>query len=254
MIIDKRQKDILDAVAEKNYCSVEELSQRIFASTATVRRDLISLSKAGLIKRVRGGASVISPTRGEISDVVRKQTNVTEKKRIAVACLPFVKEGESYFFDSSTTVSKLIPLLKGFSNITIVTNGFQNAYALSACASFPCYVAGGSIAPNVSSATGADTVRFISGFSCDAFFFSCRGLSLNGASEGTVEQQRVKAAMLLNSKKHILLVDKTKFGKDFTVKDASLDDIDVIVCDEEPSEEYRKAFEEKGIQLIIADK
>jgi DeoR family transcriptional regulator, carbon catabolite repression regulator len=254
MLIDERKRQILDITKEKTFVSVEDLSKSVYASPATIRRDLVSLAEAGLIKRVRGGASVISSSTGEVSVVVRKQTNVLEKRRMAIACLPFIQEGDSYFLDSSTTVNQLIPFLKKFTEITVITNGFENAFALSTFVNFPAYIAGGSISTNVASSTGADTIDYLRRFSCNTFIFSCRGFSLTGgATEGTIEQQRVKSVMLANSSFHILLCDHSKFDKTLLARDCPLSDIDVIITDALPSQVYIDACKTENVKLIVAN-
>lgn len=254
MLIDERKKEILDITKEKTYISVEELAKMVFASEATIRRDLADLASAGLIKRVRGGASALAPSTGEVSTLIRQQTNIVEKKRIAQAALSFLREGESYFIDSSTTVGHMIPFLKNFTDITVITNGFDNAASLSNCVSFSSYMAPGIIAGNVGSSIGPDTVDFVSRFNVDAFLFSCRGFSLEmGPSEGTIEQQRVKSAMAKRSRKRILLIDHTKFGKTLLASDCPLEDVDVIVTDRQPPADYLEAFARMNIKLVNAE-
>ncbi len=253
MLIDERKTEILEITKGKTYVSVDELAKMVFASPATIRRDLADLANAGLIKRVRGGASALPPTTGEVSSIIRRQSNIAEKKKMAQAALQFLHEGESYFFDSSTTVAQLIPLLKNFSDITIITNGFDNAAALSNCANFSSYMAPGIIAFNVGSSIGPDTVAFVSNFTVDTFIFSCRGFSLEtGPSEGTVEQQRVKSAMARRSKRLIAMIDHTKFDRGLLASDCRVSDLDVLVTDQEPSEDYKEAFRRHNVQLVIA--
>jgi DeoR/GlpR family transcriptional regulator of sugar metabolism len=253
MLIDERHSEILGIVKEKTYVRVDELAEKVFASPATIRRDLTDLEKAGLVQRVRGGASIIGNSTGEISSLVRKQTNITEKRRIASKAASFLKDGQSYFIDSSTSAGQIIPLLTKTNEITIITNGLENALLLSSLQNIHSYIAGGQVQPRASSSIGSDAITFISNFNCDAFFFSCHGFSLKtGASEGTIEQQRCKKAMLKNSTKHILLVDHTKFGNTYVASVCGLSEIDVIVTDVMPSQEYVDAFKANDITLIVA--
>ena len=76
MLIDERQNQILDIIKEKTFVRVDELAALVYASPATIRRDLALLDEAGLIQRLHGGASLIGATTGETSSIVRKQSNV----------------------------------------------------------------------------------------------------------------------------------------------------------------------------------
>ncbi len=131
MLIDERKNQILMLVKEKTYVSVNDLCELVYASSATIRRDLAFLSKAGLIQRVRGGASVLGNSTGETAAIVRAQANIFEKKRIANAAFRFLHNGQSYFFDGSTTVGELVPLLSKLQDTTVITNGCENAVRLA---------------------------------------------------------------------------------------------------------------------------
>lgn len=253
MLIDERQNEILDIIKERVFVRVDDLAKEVYASPATIRRDLTLLEQAGLIQRLHGGAGLIGASTGETSSLVRKQSNVLEKRRIALKALDFIENGGCYFLDSSTTTNKIIPFLSKKNDVTIITNGLENAVSLSSIPTCKGYVTGGEIQHRSASAISSDVISYINSFTCNAFFFSCKGLSLeNGPTEGTLEQQRCKAAMLKRSKKHILLVDHAKFGSTYLISDCSWKDIDVIITDEEPNDDFKKLFNEYHIQLIVA--
>lgn len=58
----ERQNEILNLLTGHNVVTIPELAQKLNISDITIRRDLASLAKAGLLKRVRGGAMSISST------------------------------------------------------------------------------------------------------------------------------------------------------------------------------------------------
>ncbi len=82
MIPDERRKEILELLDEKGYVSVKDLSQRLYVSLPTIRRDLTLLEREGYVLRTHGGASL------SISDsfvepfALRKKTNLEAKKYI----------------------------------------------------------------------------------------------------------------------------------------------------------------------------
>lgn len=253
MLIDERQNEILEIIKEKVFVRVDELAERVYASPATIRRDLALLDQAGLIQRLHGGASLVGASAGETSSLVRKQSNVAEKRRMANKALSYIDNGGCYFLDSSTTTEKIIPLLAKKNDITIITNGLEAGVQLASVPSVRAYIAGGEIQKKSASSISGDVLSFISAFTCDAFFFSCKGVSLeNGPTEGTLEQQRCKMGMLKKATKHILLADHTKFGKTYLVSDCSWEGIDVLITDEEPSPEFKKKIEDCHIELVIA--
>ena len=254
MLIDERQNQILEIIKEKTFVRVDELASQVYASPATIRRDLALLDQAGLIQRLHGGASLIGASAGETSSLVRKQTNVIEKRHIALKALDFIENGGCYFFDSSTTSAKIVPFLAKKNDVTIITNGLEAGVQLASISTCKGYIAGGEIQHKSASSVSGDVLTFVSSFTCGALFFSCKGASLqNGPTEGTLEQQRCKVAMLKRSTKHLLLVDHTKFGRTHLVSDCPWKDVDVVITDEQPPKEFIKMFEENGVKLVIAD-
>jgi len=50
----------------------------------------------------------------------------------------------------------------------------------------------------------------------------------------------------------IILADQSKFGKSMLYRVASLNKIDIIVTDQEPSEEMAKALRENEVEVMVA--
>ena len=57
MILDQRRDEILQAIEQQGFVSLQELVTRLGASESTVRRDLEYLDGIGQIRRTRGGAA-----------------------------------------------------------------------------------------------------------------------------------------------------------------------------------------------------
>ena len=83
MISYERQNEILELLKEHHTVTVEFLCRRLFASGATVRRDLAEMAQKGLLERVRGGATLISGTSQDAPLLVRTQKDREKKKAVA---------------------------------------------------------------------------------------------------------------------------------------------------------------------------
>ena len=255
MLITERHEEIVNLINKHGFISSKEIMKHICVSSATLRRDLTILEKKGLIQRIRGGAMKIESKFHELSVLVREQTLVNEKKRMAESCVSFIQEGMSIFFDSSTSVSFLMPLLTSYKNISVVTNGITNALLCSSLNSFHTHLACGLVSTKTNSTIGPNSVSYLNSFNSDLFIFSCTGFSLKGGvTEANFEQSSSKQQMLKNSKTHILLVNSTKFGKIYMTKMCDLADLDVVITDNTPPQEYIDAFKEHNIKLIVASK
>ena len=75
----ERQSEILEILSKVKSATVDELSQALFVSGATIRRDLKIMDGQGLIRRSHGGAMAISSKTDESATFIREQENINAK-------------------------------------------------------------------------------------------------------------------------------------------------------------------------------
>ena len=106
MYAEERQQAIASLVARSARLSVSDLAEKFGVTTETIRRDLSTLERSGLVRRVHGGvvaAQALSVMEVAVSD--RDRSSAAEKDRIAVAALDLVPENGSVVLDAGTTNS-----------------------------------------------------------------------------------------------------------------------------------------------------
>lgn len=253
MFLNDRQRKIFEILKKEKTITTRSLMDKLYVSESTLRRDLTFLAKQGIVYRTHGNAALIESSSVESSIHVRVQTQVKEKSAIALKCLEYINKDESYFIDSSSTVGYVLPFLDNYQNITVVTNGLNNSSILTRKTNVRVYLTGGIVYRNTNSILGIDTVNYIKRFNCNAFIFSCGGISIDsGITEANLEQALVKQAMLNHSKIHILLVDHKKFGATNLCKSCGFEDIDYVITDRMPPTEFIQIFKQHNVKLIIA--
>ena len=187
----ERQNKILEILGEKKSISVNELAELLFASGATIRRDLSKMEQKGLVIRTFGAVMLnTSPSNREISFELREKTNIIEKRMLCQKAVDFIKDNSTIFIDSSTTLLHIVPYLNNFLNLTIVTNGLFLANSLINNTKHNVIVLGGAIQPSTNSILGPMAIQSISRFHADTCLISCSGLDFDfGLSE---KNQKVK--------------------------------------------------------------
>ena len=60
MLMEKRFQEILRILEEQGTVSVQDLTESLDASEATIRRDLSQLAQMGKLKKIYGGAARLS--------------------------------------------------------------------------------------------------------------------------------------------------------------------------------------------------
>ena len=123
-----RQQEILKIVRSAERLSVNELVDRLDASPATVRRDLIRLEEAGKILRTHGGVIDRRSLTDEPSFSVKRQRIPEVKRRIGRAVAAQIDPGASVFVDAGTTCLEAGLALLARGGYTIYTNSLPLLY------------------------------------------------------------------------------------------------------------------------------
>lgn len=251
MFEEERHNKILNIINTKKSVKVHELSEALYVSNATVRRDLAKMEKAGVIKRSHGGAVLFDSSNAESAISVRELENIKEKKKIAELAISFISSNSVIFMDSSSTAGMVIPYLSQFKYLTVITNGLKNALLLSERTEAKIYMPGGVVSTRSNSLLGSDTLDYLSNLNAGLAIFSCSGLtSNNGITDASFEQSKLKRALIRNSKVRVLLCDSSKFGGIYMCRTCGFEELDYILTDKKPQAEFTEAAAKHGCEIL----
>ncbi|MDA9472516.1 DeoR/GlpR family DNA-binding transcription regulator [Enterococcus sp. 5H] len=236
MLENERQEEILAVIKQKKYIKPKELSQTLFVSLSTIRRDLIHLEKLGLIHKHHGQVSLFE--NNEPAHELRQKDHHEEKNYIAKIASNYLENGKTIFLDSSTTTNALCPYINEFSNLTIITNSLKNALDLSVNTSNHVIVTGGTLKPFSVSLLGEKASSFIQEFNADLAFFSCKSFDLTGVYEEDFQQGYLKNNMISQAKIAILLSDASKLYKKNFYTFSTYASIQTIILDQKPDNKF----------------
>lgn len=252
MFTEERHNQIFNILRIKKSISVNELSKTLFVSSTTIRRDLSEMEKTGLIKRSHGGAVLFESLNDESSSSVRELEHIKEKKQIAELALSFIKSNSIIFMDPSSSAGMIIPFLSQYKYLTVITNGLKNSLQLSEKTDAKVHLPGGVVSPRSNSVVGSDTIEYISRVNAEISIISCGGININnGVTDASFEQSSVKRAMIKNSKIRLLLCDSSKFNMTFMCRTCGFEDIDYILTDKMPSEEYIEKISSYNCEVLV---
>src|SRR5215210_6640921 len=119
-----REQVILSALRTAGRVAVSELTERFGVSSVTVRKDLDTLERRSLLRRVRGGAVSVGAS-DEGSFEARFTDSRDRKRAIAKAAAALVQDGDVLALDGSTTVYYLAQEILERRNLVVVTNGLR---------------------------------------------------------------------------------------------------------------------------------
>ncbi len=224
-----RENQYISLLAQKP-CSVKELSEKLFISEPTVRRDIILLKEKEILSCKRGIVTLKSKSPDQrIPLFIRHLEQNEEKQIIAKKAIQHIKDGYVIMLDASTTAFHILPHLTEFKNILIITNGAKTALeAISMGIKTIC--TGGEIMPESFCYVGPDAESILKKYNADIAFFSCRGLSEDGiATDNSILENSIRRIMIKNAKESYLLCDNTKFEKKYLNTLCNINEISGII-------------------------
>jgi len=229
----ERLKRILEFLNERNTMSVKMLAQKLYVSEATVRRDLNELERQGQVKRIHGGAVLVTGNTQEVPLYLRERQNTDVKEILAYRAISYIQNGQVIFMDASSTVQRMVPHLASFQNLTIITNGLKTAQELSNL-SHNVYCTGGLQLHNSAAYVGPFAERMVREFNADLFFFSSRGLALNGMiTDSSVEETQIRRIMFEQSDFRVFLCDSSKFNTMYSHNLCHIRQTDAVLADKD---------------------
>lgn len=246
--------DRIEAMAayidDNTVVSMEALCRQFGVSINTVRRDVAQLQKLGRICKVYGGVQAMRE--GElVSYHMRRAQNEREKGEVGTLASTLVRDGDVIFIDSGTTTRELVRHLGAVQNLVIITHSLDVLNEASALRSATVIALPGMLSRETGSFVGASTTRELAGYNITTAFMAASGYSLKSqATNSSVPEFEIKQAAVRQSKRSMLLLDHTKFGKNGLLTYAQLNDFTHVIVDEPPAQKYLDAISAAGVTLV----
>jgi DeoR/GlpR family transcriptional regulator of sugar metabolism len=235
-----RLNKIVKLIREKGYISVPEIAKELGISEITVRRDLRFLEGQGLIKRVRGGATLTGIT-SENSFFVKLEENKEAKKEIGRKALSLLKDGAIIALSGGTTIYYMVQALdeSPITNLTVLTNSITSAWAvINLRKSFKLIHSGGTTKEKSFECIGGHVIKFFQEIGkIDFYFLGANGVDMrSGVTFFDLEEAEVAKTIISKADKVVLLVDSSKFATSAPFRVCTLEEVDYIVTDVIPDE------------------
>lgn len=236
----QRQEEILSILEKQKTISIANLAGELYVSEATVRRDIHTLEKAGLVRRVYGGVMLpkyVTATDPPLS--LRAQESRPQKEQIAIRAAELLYDGASLFMDASSTVQHMIPYLKPYRDLTVITNSLRVIELLDGT-DIRVLCTGGQYISRNRALAGPAAIEMVQHVNADFFFFSSQGISLTGEiSDFSGEETALRKQMIFRATRSYFLCDQSKIGLSYLYKLCDSTDIDGILCDGDLPETIR---------------
>lgn len=253
MHAEERQQWIVGQVRSEGRVDVNGVAQQLGVTPETVRRDLRTLERHGLVRRVHGGAFPMERAGFETSLSSRTTRMVAEKQRIAKAAVALLGDAESVFIDEGFTPQLVAEALPTESPLTVVTASLPTGTLLARNPATTVIQLGGRIRGRTLAAVDYWTSRMLEDLVIDLAFVGANGVSReHGLTTPDPAVADVKQRAIRAARRAVFVGDHTKFGVDSFCRFADVRDFAVLVTDSGLSAAEARRYEMLGPQVVRA--
>ncbi|MCO5069934.1 MAG: DeoR/GlpR family DNA-binding transcription regulator [Rhizobiaceae bacterium] len=249
---EQRRQAIVDLLVESRSVDLDDLAARFAVSKMTVHRDLDGLEQAGVLRKVRGGATIEAGTQFESDFRMRARQDSAAKARMARAALELVEPGMTVMVNDGSMAAVLGATLAAKRPVTIITNNAAIIEGTREEGGINLISLGGVFRPRYHAYFGLVTEFALSRLNADIAFISAPAVADLRAFHMDDEVVRTKRAMMAAAERSCLLVSHQRFGRSALHRLAELSEFDAVITDDVPPEADHAALEQHGIALTIA--
>lgn len=235
----QRHVQILKELDKKGSISVNDLCLLTGASESSIRRDLVELDRKGFLKRVHGGAILISKTTSTNEDPLtkRQQLHLEEKRKIAKYSAKLIEAGDVVYIDAGSSTLELIEYLDQ-KEAHYITNGLVQAQQLT-LKGFHVVSLGGEVRNITGACVGSTTLLALQRYHFTKGFFGTNGIDVNaGFTTPDSEEAMIKQKAMERSRISYVLADHSKFNCVYPVNFGKIEDAMILTdyCENELKE------------------
>ncbi|MEF2074511.1 DeoR/GlpR family DNA-binding transcription regulator [Consotaella aegiceratis] len=253
LLAEPRRQKILEWLQEEGSARVRDLSAAFEVSEATIRQDLERLEVDGHIVREHGGAYLKTVPLQVQTMSLHHHDNLERKAAIGRTAAALVNHGETIILDAGSTTTAVAQNLVEHRDLTVITNALNIALTLGALPSFTVHMPGGQFKAPTLSLSGDKSVDYFRDIFAAKLFLATAGVAVDtGLTYPSFADLHLKQAMIRAASHVYLVADSTKINRPSFTRLGTLEVIQSFITDEYISDEDAKAFERRGIELIIA--
>lgn len=246
-----RLEVILDELSAGGAVDVGALSERLGASPATIRRDLVLLDAQRLLTRTHGGA-VAHGVAYELPLRYKAGRHQEAKRRIAAEAASRVSEGMAIGLTGGTTTTEVARAVVEVDRLTVVTNALNIAGELAIRRNLKLVVTGGWARSESYELVGPLAEATLAGLNLDLAFLGVDGISAPGGLTTHHEAEaHTNRTLLERSRTAIVVADGSKAGRVAFAEIAPLELVGELITDGSADGAALAAIRDAGVAVTI---
>lgn len=252
LLKEERQASIRALVDDHGRATVSELSDRFGVSPATIRRDLEEMNSRGWLRRAHGGAVRVERAGTEPPVSRRGRDQADEKRRIGQEAAGMIRDGETVFLGSGTTVLEVAHALANTLRLTVITNSLPIANHLADRGNVEIIVVGGMFRASELSMVGHIAEQAIRELRADRAFMGMRAIDpVFGFTHEFLPEIMTDRAIMVMAPQVVIVADHTKLGRASSVAVAPVTAAHVIITDRQAPSPIVQELRALGVEVRL---
>lgn len=253
MLAEERAVTIRHRLERDGRVVAADLAQEFAVSEDTIRRDLRDLAKAGLCRKVYGGALLAGPAPQD-GPIARRATLATEDKgQLGTVAAGLIMPGQIVFLDAGSTNLAIAAAIPRHMAVTVATNAPAIALALADHPLARVILLGGQFDPDKGACHGGATLGAVNLIHADLFFVGACGLhGVIGITAFDPAEAEVKRAMAQQSTRLVVAATRDKIATIAPFQVAPAEAVDHLVVLHGAEPQTVETFERLGTSVHFA--
>jgi DeoR family fructose operon transcriptional repressor len=250
----ERQRAITDFLLgqEDRRGTVTQISEHLEVTTETVRRDLDTLERRGLLRRIRGGAQLLDAVPFEVALAARHAEQIEDKRHIAARVIAELPDDGVLVLDSGSLTLFIAQAVPRDAVLTVVTNNLPGARHLADYPNVRVITLPGMVRGLTSAAVDAWTSRRLQSLTVDVAVVGVNGMTAaQGLTTTNPEEASAKRAMLLSARRRVVPVISGKLGRNSFCSFAAVSELDLIVTDASAPDPIITELAAAGPEVVV---
>lgn len=246
--ISQRQNKLTQIIRDQGVLPIRTMASMLGVSEMTIRRDLEALqcqtleAPHALAKHDSDGYNIL--------DAAKKAD--LQKSRIGEFAASLIEPNDVIIIDTGSTTAKILTHIPEDLSLTVLCYNANVLLELRKKPGIKLFMCGGIYHENTEMLESPEGIRFIERTRANKVFLSAAGIHEElGVTCANFYEVPTKNAVIKSSSEKILVADSSKFGLIRSSHFCDLADINVIVTDDNLSDEWKERILGKGISLYL---
>ena len=254
MLAVERRRKITESLRSHGVVGVAEMAHSLGTTEMTVRRDLRSMAREGLLVRTHGGA-VLPAALGHERGYAEKASQAgAEKAAIARLAAELIRPGDSIVLGPGTTTLALARLLVASPELTVVTNSLLVTQALMGAPHVEVILTGGTLRRSIHALVGPAAEDSVRSLRASQAFISGNGFSAErGLSTPSPVVAATDRALAAAAQQVVVLADHTKIGQETMCQTVPAARVDLLITDSGAPRERLDEIRASGVDVRVVE-